>query len=198
MNNWEAISMKDKKKYGGKYSLVLLSLLFFFLFAYTPAFAFILGDVNNDGLIDVRDLVLVSRYSKGLEDFNSAQKEAADVNLDSVVDDQDVSLIMKKLLGFVDDFSAIVETPEPISEPVPIPEPDPQPTPETDPTHTARVNINTADFEELKIIIHIDNVRAQEIIEKRPFNSLDDLSRINGIGPTRLQEIKDEGIAYVE
>ncbi len=31
----------------------------------------------------------------------------------------------------------------------------------------------------------------------RPFSSLDDLERIQGIGPKRLADIKDQGVACV-
>ncbi len=64
------------------------------------------------------------------------------------------------------------------------------------------VNINTADFDALQRIIHIGPDRAQQIIDLRadqPFCCLDDLARVDGIalGGSRLQEIKDQGIAYV-
>ncbi len=45
--------------------------------------------------------------------------------------------------------------------------------------------------------IHIGPARAADAIQLRPFSSLDDLVRINGIGPSRLAEIKAEGIACV-
>ncbi|RQD69400.1 MAG: MBL fold metallo-hydrolase, partial [Tindallia sp. MSAO_Bac2] len=74
---------------------------------------------------------------------------------------------------------------------------DPDPDQDPDPAPT-RVNINTASFEELQEIVHIGEARAQEIINLRPFTSLDQLTQVTGIGPARLQDIKDEGIAYVE
>jgi len=77
----------------------------------------------------------------------------------------------------------------------PVVDPDPDTEPEPAPE---RININTASLEELQEIVHIGESRAQEIIEFRPFNSLDELDRISGIGPARLQDIKDEGIAHVE
>ncbi|RQD75971.1 MAG: hypothetical protein D5R97_05270 [Candidatus Syntrophonatronum acetioxidans] len=62
---------------------------------------------------------------------------------------------------------------------------------DTDPLPT-RVNINTASFEELQEIFHIGEAWAQEVIELRPFTSLDQLTQVSGIGPARLQDIKDE------
>jgi DNA uptake protein ComE-like DNA-binding protein len=57
--------------------------------------------------------------------------------------------------------------------------------------------VNSAEAEELEQIIHIGPKRAAELIQIRPFSSLDDLVRINGIGPARLADIKEQGIACV-
>ena len=46
-------------------------------------------------------------------------------------------------------------------------------------------------------IKHIGPSRAAQILELRPFSSLDDLVRIKGIGEKRLAEIKDEGLACI-
>ena len=92
-----------------------------------------------------------------------------------------------------------VPVPEPGPEPAPAPTPGPAPTPAPAPTPTpGRVNINTAGFEDLQEIIHIGPARAEEIITLRPFRSLDGLTRVTGIGPARLKDIKEQGIAYVE
>jgi len=69
---------------------------------------------------------------------------------------------------------------------------------EPDPDPIIFANINTASFEELQLIVHIGEDRAQQIIDLRPFNSLDELIQVHRIGEARLQDIKDEGIAYVE
>jgi competence protein ComEC len=53
---------------------------------------------------------------------------------------------------------------------------------------------------ELERIIHIGAVRAQEIILLRRvqrFRSVNDLMRVNGIGPARLSDIIAEGKACV-
>ncbi|TSC59996.1 MAG: competence protein ComEC, partial [Parcubacteria group bacterium Gr01-1014_107] len=60
-----------------------------------------------------------------------------------------------------------------------------------------QVNINTASIEELQEIIHIGPARAPETVNLRPFTSVDDMDRIPGIGPSRLADIKAQGIACV-
>jgi len=59
------------------------------------------------------------------------------------------------------------------------------------------IDINTAPLEELEEIIGIGPVSAQRIIEARPFDSLDDLIKVKGIGEITLQKIKDQGLAWV-
>ena len=59
------------------------------------------------------------------------------------------------------------------------------------------IDINTAPLEELEEIIGIGPALAQRIIEVRPFNSLDDLIKVKGIGEITLQKIKDQGLAWV-
>lgn len=85
--------------------------------------------------------------------------------------------------------------PDPIDPPV-----EPGPPPIEPPPSTSCVNINTASFEELRRIIHIDEVRANEIIRlrrPRPFASVEELTRVPGIGPVRLEEILEQGLACV-
>ena len=60
------------------------------------------------------------------------------------------------------------------------------------------ININTASVEELQYIIHIGAERAGQIIRLRPFDSVDDLIRVDGIGPARLADIKRQNIVVVE
>jgi hypothetical protein len=59
------------------------------------------------------------------------------------------------------------------------------------------VNINTATAEELTQIIHVDEERAQQIIERRPFMYVDSLFRVPGIGEQRLADIHEQGLACV-
>ena len=46
-------------------------------------------------------------------------------------------------------------------------------------------------------ITQIGEARAKELIHLRPFQSVDELTRINGIGSGRLEEIKQQGKACV-
>ncbi len=60
------------------------------------------------------------------------------------------------------------------------------------------ININTASLEELQLIVHIGPERAKQIIRLRPFESADDLVRVDGIGPARLADIKRQNIVVTE
>lgn len=58
-----------------------------------------------------------------------------------------------------------------------------------------QVDINSAGSEDLQLIIHIGPDRAQQIPPLRPFSSVSAMDRISGIGPARIADIMDEGIA---
>ncbi len=60
------------------------------------------------------------------------------------------------------------------------------------------IDINSASLEELTEIIHIGEARGKELISLRPFHSLDDLARINGISQGRVEDIKKQGLAWVD
>lgn len=59
------------------------------------------------------------------------------------------------------------------------------------------VNINTASYEELQRIIHIGPARARVIINMRPFSSVASLTRVSGIGASRIRDIQNQGLACV-
>ena len=61
-----------------------------------------------------------------------------------------------------------------------------------------KIDVNTASLEDLVKIIHIGEARALELISLRPFSSLDDLTRIKGIGDLRVEDIKKQGLATEE
>ncbi|MDQ0255454.1 beta-lactamase superfamily II metal-dependent hydrolase [Evansella vedderi] len=60
------------------------------------------------------------------------------------------------------------------------------------------IDINSAPVEELVNLIHIGESRAEQLIELRPYETLDGLTAISGIGASRVSDIKDEGLACVK
>jgi ABC-type Zn2+ transport system substrate-binding protein/surface adhesin len=61
-----------------------------------------------------------------------------------------------------------------------------------------QIDINTASIEDLDLIKWVGEATAQAIIDSRPFSCLDDLINVSGIGETKLQDIKDQGLACVD
>ncbi|MEX0920178.1 MAG: helix-hairpin-helix domain-containing protein [Candidatus Pacearchaeota archaeon] len=58
------------------------------------------------------------------------------------------------------------------------------------------IDVNTASKEKLQEFTGIGPVKSQSIIDYRtnnPFEEVDDLINVNGIGPATLQDMKDEG-----
>lgn len=62
------------------------------------------GDVNNDGAIDINDVVLVAKNVAGTHVFNANQAIAANVNGDNTIDINDVVLIAKHVAGTLPTF----------------------------------------------------------------------------------------------
>ncbi len=60
-----------------------------------------------------------------------------------------------------------------------------------------RVDVNRAPPAELEAIIHVGAERAGQIVALRPFSSVDDLTRVNGLGDARVADIIREGVACV-
>ena len=60
----------------------------------------------------------------------------------------------------------------------------------------AKVNINTATVQELTALPGIGQVKAEAIVKYREangsFKSVDDLTKVKGIGPKMLDKIRDE------
>lgn len=68
---------------------------------------------------------------------------------------------------------------------------------ETDIKTDECIDLNEASKEELMQITQIGQVRAEQLINLRPFTSVNELTKIKGIGDSRLEEIKQQGKACV-
>ncbi len=63
---------------------------------------------------------------------------------------------------------------------------------------SGQIDINSASLEDLDKITGVGPVIAQNIIDTRPFNSIDELINVLRIGEITLQKIKDQGLACIE
>ncbi len=70
----------------------------------------ILGDVNHDGKVNIKDATLIQKFAAKLQDFTDAEKFRADVNADTKVNIKDATAIQK--------FVAKIETGLPIGLPI--------------------------------------------------------------------------------
>lgn len=62
------------------------------------------------------------------------------------------------------------------------------------------VDLNIASLAELRLIIHIDEVRSELVVkhrERTPFRSVEELDAIHGIGPARLGDIQKQNLACI-
>ena len=59
---------------------------------------YILGDVNQDTVIDILDLVMVVNHILGIQDFETIQSYAADINEDAIINIQDIIAIINIIL----------------------------------------------------------------------------------------------------
>lgn len=103
------------RRTGAKTAVVLLTitiLIIAFASMTTSAPEVTYGDVNQDGSIDVRDVVLVMQYIVGLRDLTEDQFKAADVNGDGDVNVQDATMIMRHILNIETLSKAIKEVEE--------------------------------------------------------------------------------------
>ncbi len=89
--------------------LVMYFLIFSFSFAAFGASEVTYGDINNDGEIDVRDVVLVIQYALELRTLTPDQLKAADVNGDGEVNVLDVTLIKQYSLRVIEEFPVQLE-----------------------------------------------------------------------------------------
>ena len=60
----------------------------------------IIGDVTQDGSVNVVDVVLIINYILGTQVLNNAQLQIADINTDGIIDVLDIILIVNLILHF--------------------------------------------------------------------------------------------------
>ena len=58
-----------------------------------------------------------------------------------------------------------------------------------------QVDVNTASVEDLERIIDIGPQLASRLVVLRPFDGMDDIIRVDGIGEVTLNAIAEEGLA---
>ncbi len=62
---------------------------------------------------------------------------------------------------------------------------------------SACIDLNEAGLAALELIVHIGHERAAAIAGLRPFTTVEQRSRVDGIGPARLRDIVEQGLACV-
>ncbi len=60
------------------------------------------GDVNGDGTVTVRDIILIKRHIVGIEELEGDEFKAADVNGDGVVNVRDLVILKRYMVGLED------------------------------------------------------------------------------------------------
>ncbi len=61
-----------------------------------------------------------------------------------------------------------------------------------------QIDINSASLEELDELYGIGLIKAEAIMNARPFDSVEDLIKVNGIGEITLEKIKEQGLACID
>jgi DNA uptake protein ComE-like DNA-binding protein len=62
------------------------------------------------------------------------------------------------------------------------------------------VDVNRAGHAELRRIVHVDEERAEQIVrlrQERPFRSVVEITRAQGIGEGRARDIQEQGLGCV-
>jgi hypothetical protein len=62
------------------------------------------GDANGDGIVDTTDVLLIMRYTLGLEEISEEQLPVCDVNGDGVIDFTDALLVLRKVMSIIELF----------------------------------------------------------------------------------------------
>ena len=72
------------------------------------------GDVNFDGVVDIKDVVLIKQHILGIRELDSEEFERADTNMDGVVDIIDLVFVIRVLILEIQDPELDDPTPEEI------------------------------------------------------------------------------------
>lgn len=56
------------------------------------------GDVNNDGVLNYKDIVKIQRYILGLDDSSLKDKYYLDANSDFVINEKDIEYVQHKIM----------------------------------------------------------------------------------------------------
>jgi len=59
----------------------------------------LLGDINQDGIIDILDIIFIINFILGQEDFNIVEEIASDLNSDGLINIQDIILVINIILN---------------------------------------------------------------------------------------------------
>ncbi len=101
---------RSRKNAVAKVISALLCVLLFLLLSSSVAFAALMGDVNEDGNVNVQDVILVQKDILSPK-FTPAQKAVADVNGDGAINVRDATLIMQYSLKLITEFPVGPSTP---------------------------------------------------------------------------------------
>jgi Ca2+-binding EF-hand superfamily protein len=66
---------------------------------YLDQFSYISGDINQDGAINIQDLVLAVSVILNTYELSQAQFYAADVNTDGIINIQDIIIILNMIIN---------------------------------------------------------------------------------------------------
>ncbi len=96
-----------RNKTKNNFSLLLTAIfvvLFILIMSTTVSAQTIMGDVNGDGRVDVKDVVLIQKHVLGKISLTAQQRDVADVNGDGLIDARDVTLVMQRSIGKITTF----------------------------------------------------------------------------------------------
>jgi DNA uptake protein ComE-like DNA-binding protein len=158
-------------------------------------------EIENDVKSEITQELVVEPDEEVSEDAQMVENEEIEIELP-----EETLPESEEELAIASPSPTPAPTPAPTPSPTPIPTATPTPESTSNTTNTSppaqssscqenQININSDSRENLKNIIHIDEVRSQEMLQLRPFSSVDDMTRIKGIGPSRLNDIKAQGLA---